>query len=199
MKFHRALAIAALLLFGSPPAALSAELPDLGEAARAVFSAQEEARLGREIMRQIRADAAFLDDPEIDEYLNALGDRLAAANPDPARRFHFFAVRDPSINAFALPGGFIGVHTGLIAAARNESELAGVLAHEIAHVSQNHIARIVDAQKNTALTTLAALAVARIRAPARLATCTAAWPTPPAAAWINTVSPALSWASSSRP
>ena len=138
----------------------ASELPDLGEAARATVSEASEARLGREIMRQIRGDKDFLDDPEITDYLNALGERLAAASPSPGRQFEFFAVRDPLINAFALPGGFIGVHTGLISAAGDESELAGVLAHEIAHVTQNHIARIVDSQKGSALTTLAALAVA---------------------------------------
>ncbi len=136
------------------------ELPDLGESARATVSEQEEAKLGGEVMRQIRGDKDYLDDPEVVDYLNRLGDQLVAVSPTPYRNFEFFVVRDDSLNAFALPGGFIGVHTGLIAAARNESELAGVLAHEIAHVTQNHMARIVDAQKGSALTSLAALAVA---------------------------------------
>lgn len=136
------------------------ELPDLGESARATVSEQEEAKLGGEVMRQIRGDRDYLDDPEVVEYLNHLGDQLVAVSPTPYRHFEFFVVRDDSLNAFALPGGFIGVHTGLISAARSESELAGVLAHEIAHVTQNHIARIVDAQKGSALTSLAALAVA---------------------------------------
>lgn len=144
--------------------ARAVELPDLGEAARATVTEAEEARLGREIMRQIRGDRDFLDDPEIVDYLNRLGDQLVAASPAPYRQFEFFVVRDPSINAFALPGGYIGVHTGLLSAARSESELAGVLAHEIAHVTQNHIARIVDAQKGSTLTSLAALAVAILAA-----------------------------------
>lgn len=147
-----------------PFSAQAADLPDLGEASRGALSEIQETQLGREIMRQARADKAYLDDAEITEYLNALGERLVAANSDPSRQFRFFAVSDPTINAFALPGGFIGVHTGLISAARNESELAGVLAHEIAHVGQNHIARMVDAQKNNALVTLAALAVAILAA-----------------------------------
>jgi predicted Zn-dependent protease len=144
--------------------ALGTELPDLGEVARASLSEAREAALGSQIMRQIRADKDYLNDAELNDYLNNLGERLAASNPDPSHHFIFFAVRDSSINAFALPGGYIGVHTGLIAAARTESELAGVLAHEIAHVSQNHIARIVDAQKNSTLTTLAALAIAILAA-----------------------------------
>ena len=159
LRFHAILAT--FLLTGL---AHAAELPDLGEAARATFSSAQEAKLGREIMRQIRNDRDYLDDPEIADYLNNLGDRLAAASDDPSRRFEFFAVRDATINAFALPGGYIGVHTGLITATRNESELAGVLAHEIAHVTQNHIARMVKAQESTALTTLAALAVAIVAA-----------------------------------
>lgn len=156
---NRLSSIAACMLFGMTPGS-AAELPDLGDVSRMTLSESRETLLGNQIMRQIRADKDFLDDPEINEYLNNLGLRLAAALPDPRYHFQFFAVRDASINAFALPGGYIGVHTGLIAATRNESELAGVLAHEIAHVTQNHIARIVDAQKSNTLTTLAALAVA---------------------------------------
>jgi predicted Zn-dependent protease len=114
---------------------------------RTTLSEAQEDRIGREIMRQIRESSDYLDDAVIAEYLENLGDRLAAASPSPGRHFEFFPVRDASINAFALPGGYVGVHTGLISAARNESELAGVLAHEIAHVTQNHIARMVDARR----------------------------------------------------
>ncbi|TCJ15766.1 M48 family peptidase [Parasulfuritortus cantonensis] len=144
--------------------AYASELPDLGESARATMSEAQEAQIGAEAMRQIRGDKDFLDDPETTDYINRLGRQLVAASPAPYRHFEFFVVRDASINAFALPGGYIGVHTGLISAVRNESELAGVLAHEISHVTQNHIARIVAAQKGSTLTTLAALAVAILAA-----------------------------------
>ena len=144
--------------------AVAVELPDLGDVARVSLTEARESALGREVMHQIRRDKDYLNDVETTEYLNNLGERLAAANPDPSHQFRLFAVRDPTINAFALPGGYIGVHTGLISAARTESELAGVLAHEMAHVTQNHIARIVDAQKGNALQTLAALAVAILAA-----------------------------------
>ena len=154
--------IALVLLIAFPVHAI--ELPDLGEVSRLVLSEANEDRIGREIMRQIRNDAAYVDDPVLSEYLNSLGERLIAASPAPGRQFEFFPVRDDSINAFALPGGYVGVHTGLISAARNESELAGVLAHEIAHVTQNHIARIVDAQKSSGLASLAALAIAILAA-----------------------------------
>ena len=160
MRFRHAIALALIVAF---PIRAS-ELPDLGESARTAFSEAQETRLGREIMQQIRASRDYLDDADITDYLNAVGDRLAASSPSPYRHFQFFVVRDPTINAFALPGGYIGVHTGLIAAARTESELAAVLAHEIAHVTQNHIARMVDAQKTSGLASLAALAVAILAA-----------------------------------
>ena len=83
-----------------------------------------------------------------------------AASRDTKQDFEFFAVPDPQINAFALPGGFIGVHTGLILLAQNESELASVLAHEISHVTQRHMARMVANQKNSMLLSLAGLALA---------------------------------------
>jgi len=140
------------------------ELPDLGEVSRAALSESSEDRVGREIMLQIRNDVDYLDDPVLLEYLNALGERIAAASADPSRHFDFFIVRDGSINAFALPGGHIGVHTGLISTTRNESELASVIAHEIGHVTQKHIARMVDSQKSAGLATLLALAVAILAA-----------------------------------
>jgi len=157
---HRLL-LAACLLAG-PAHAL--ELPDLGESARSALSEVEEARVGREAMRQIRLHQDYVQDPELSAYLNGLGERLAASSAKPYLQFNFFAVRDPTINAFALPGGYIGVHTGLLTAVRNESELAGVIAHEIAHVTQSHIARMVDNQRGAGLTTLAALAVALLAA-----------------------------------
>ncbi len=153
-----------ILLMGVGAPGQAVELPDLGDVSRVTLSEARESAIGREVMRQIRQERAFLDDPEINDYLNRLGDRLAASQSNPGYSFQFFAVSDPSINAFALPGGFIGVHTGLIAAARNESELAGVLAHEMAHVTQNHIARMVDGQRGRAWQTLAALAVALLAA-----------------------------------
>lgn len=160
MRLRHAIALALIVTLPAP----ASELPDLGESARTALSAAQEARLGREIMRQIRASRDYFDDAEITDYLNTLGDRLVASSPSPDRHFDFFVVRDPSINAFALPGGYIGVHTGLISATRNESELAAVLAHEIAHVTQNHIARMVDAQKTSGLASLAALAIAILAA-----------------------------------
>lgn len=135
-------------------------LPDLGESSRQYLSDKQERELARAIMRDIYAHPLFLSDPEVEAYLNDLGNRLAVEGSRSARSFRFFAVRDASINAFALPGGYIGVHTGLIQSAENESELAGVLAHEIAHVTQEHLSRMLAAQDQGYLPTLAAIALA---------------------------------------
>lgn len=154
--FIRSLLI--LCLACNPLAA--AELPDLGEVSREYFSDQDEQHLSRTIMLDIYADSHYLDDPEIEGYLEQLGYRLVSVSSRNQRDFNFFIIQDPSINAFALPGGNIGVHTGLLLTAQNESELASVLGHEIAHVTQDHIARMVATQSRSYWPTLAALGLA---------------------------------------
>ena len=151
-------ALLALALAIQPVAA--ADLPDLGEVSRQYFSDQEESILGRTIMRDVYTDPRYLDDPEIESYLSQLGYKLVSVSTRNQRDFTFFVVNDPSINAFALPGGNIGVHTGLLLAAQTESELASVIAHEISHVTQDHIARMVAAQSQSYWPTMAALALA---------------------------------------
>jgi predicted Zn-dependent protease len=148
----------ALALAIQPVAA--ADLPDLGEVSRQYFSDQEEHTLGRTIMRDVYADPRYLDDPEIESYLSQLGYKLVSVSTRNQRDFTFFVVNDPTTNAFALPGGNIGVHTGLLLAAQSESELASVIAHEIAHVTQDHIARMVASQSQSYWPTMAALALA---------------------------------------
>ncbi|WP_162083616.1 M48 family metalloprotease [Sulfuriferula nivalis] len=143
---------------------IASELPDLGDVSQSSFSASDEARVGSEIMREIRADPQYYDDAELTDYLNNLGDRLVAASAEPQRSFQFFVLKDNTLNAFALPGGYIGVHTGLIEATQNESELAGVLGHEIAHVTQHHMARMIESQSNGILPSLAVLAIAILAA-----------------------------------
>ncbi|NND61365.1 MAG: M48 family metallopeptidase [Gammaproteobacteria bacterium] len=152
----------ALLTPQVPLAAVGDELPDLGDAGGAVISNNEEYQLGRMIMRQLRQSGALLDDPVVDEYVQALGQRLASHAHEGQHKFQFFVVRDPRINAFALPGGFIGIHHGLVLAAENESELASVLAHEVAHVTQKHIARMIESSGQTSLMTTAAILAAVI-------------------------------------
>jgi len=103
-------------------------------------------------MRQIRASGELVEDPQVTEYINEIGHRIAAqANIEGNHEFSFFVVDNNVINAFALPGGFIGVHTGLLEATRNEDELAGVLAHEVAHVTQRHIARRIHANQRQSI------------------------------------------------
>lgn len=136
-------------------------LPDLGGAGDAGLAPQVERRIGESIMRDIRfRDPSYLDDPEITDYLGQLGARLTQSAAGARYDFEFFALRDHTINAFALPGGFIGVHTGLLTTAETESELAAVLAHEIGHVTQRHIARMLGQQQQMQLPVLAALAAA---------------------------------------
>jgi predicted Zn-dependent protease len=143
-----------------PSGAPAQGLPDLGGSGDAVLSPQMERRLGESIVRDMRRDPQFIDDPEISEYLATLGARLSQVTSGARQDFEFFAVRDPAINAFALPGGYVGVHTGLLNAAETESQLASVLAHEIAHVTQRHIARMLGQQEQMQLPMLAALAAA---------------------------------------
>ncbi len=160
MKFRTL--VAALLVMSS--VAPANELPDLGDVSQSALSPAQERKLGEGIMAQIRSNPAYLDDPEVTDYLNALGYRLVANSPDPAGPFEFFAIDEGSINAFALPGGFVGVHSGLLLASQSESELASVMGHEIAHVTQRHIARLIAAQQRVGLASMAALAVAILAA-----------------------------------
>lgn len=146
------------------PPSLAEGLPDLGEHERLSLSFAAERRLGERIMLDIRREPTYLDDPAIQDYLNRLGQRLIAQAEGVRFAFEFFVVRDPLLNAFALPGGFVGVHTGLILAARTESELAGVLAHEIAHVAQSHLVRLLGTQNQAQLASLLAMAVAILAA-----------------------------------
>ncbi len=165
-----ALCTAAAVAIAAPAEPLqkpdNTRLPTLGDTARQDLSPIVERKLGEEIMRDVRRDPAYLDDEPIIEYLNNLGNALVAAVPgtrgETNTDFSFFAMRDPNLNAFALPGGFIAAHTGLIVAAQNESELAGVMAHEIGHVSQRHIARALGQQKQDVLLPLAAMILAAL-------------------------------------
>ena len=151
------LALAASLALGPVPARAQIEnLPKLGDPSGEELSPVAERRLGESVMRQIRRDAAYLDDADLVDYLNRFAAPLVATPAAGGQSFEFFAIRDASINAFALPGGYIGVHTGLLNAAESESEVAAVLAHEIGHVTQRHIARMLAQQKQVSMVALAA-------------------------------------------
>ncbi len=139
------------------PRSVHATLPDLGSSANAMLSRSEEYQIGRLIMRDLRSQNALLDDAETADYLQNLGARIAVEAQQGEQRLTFFAVRDRSINAFALPGGFIGIHTGLMLLSDTEAELAGVVAHEVGHVVQRHIARAVQAQSRSSIASIAGM------------------------------------------
>jgi predicted Zn-dependent protease len=164
--FGRCLLVALIALapraFAQPlPSQTPAPLPNLGGAGDSILSPQTERRLGESIMRDIRfREPSYVEDPEVGEYLSDLASRLTQVMAGARYDFEFFVIRDPSVNAFALPGGFVGVHTGLIATADTESELASVLAHELGHVTQRHISRMFGQQQQMQMPLLAALAAA---------------------------------------
>jgi predicted Zn-dependent protease len=162
MRMKAALAWLSAFLIALPcPSWAQLALPDLGGTEDASLSPQMERRIGEEVMADIRFhDPGYLEDAEVTEYLNLLGGRLVAVAPNVRQAFEFFVIRDPQINAFALPGGFIGVNTGLITSSASESELASVLAHEIAHVVQRHIARMVGAQEKMQIPMIAGMIAA---------------------------------------
>jgi len=139
-------------------------LPTMGAASAADLSPMLERSLGEAIMSQGRRDPTYIDDPELSQYLTSMGRKLASFSPGAVPDVEMFGVRDPEINAFAMPGGFIGVNTGLIVSSGSESELAAVLAHEIGHVVQRHIARGMTQQNQNSMVMLASLAGALLAA-----------------------------------
>ncbi|MEM9173188.1 MAG: M48 family metalloprotease [Pseudomonadota bacterium] len=138
-------------------AAQGFELPSIGSPADAMLPRSEEARIGRAMMRMFNQQGRIVQDPELTEYINDLGYELVGKSDSKDYAFEFFIIDDPSINAFALPGGYIGVHTGLIQLTQKEDELASVLAHEIAHVTQRHIARTIHDTARASIVTLATM------------------------------------------
>lgn len=167
LKRPLAALLATCLAAGSlDPVAAQVRLPSLGETASEDFSVAAERRMGEQIMREIRRDPAYLEDAVLQEYLLSMWEPLLAAarargavEPDVERAFAWeaFLVRDRSVNAFALPGGYVGVHLGLIAITATTDELASVLAHELSHVTQRHIARNVGSSQRASMIGLAAI------------------------------------------
>jgi predicted Zn-dependent protease len=146
------------------PRPATAPLPNLGSPDAADLPATEERRILRDLRRELARYPDNFADPELNAYLDHLIAKLAAGLGTSRPHLEIYALRDPVLNAFAMPGGLMGVNSGLIAAAGNENELAGVLAHEIGHVEQRHIARSIANQKNAGLWTLAGLALAILAA-----------------------------------
>lgn len=132
-------------------------LPEIGVVASDAISIDKEILIGDALMRQLRSQAPLLADPVLEEYLTDLGNRLMVHADNVKFPYTFFWINNPEINAFAFFGGHIGVHTGLIANANTESELASVIAHEISHVTQRHIARRIAAQKRASSLQIASM------------------------------------------
>ncbi|WP_028113744.1 MULTISPECIES: M48 family metalloprotease [Ferrimonas] len=156
-KKLKTLCAAALLMAGLGTTATSMaqpELPELGTVAASTLSIDKENQIGDFYMRMLRGQLPVIHDPVMTEYLNDIGNRLVAQADNVKTPFTFFVINSTELNAFAFFGGHVGVHTAIIEAADNESELASVLGHEISHVTQRHLARSIEAQKKTAPATL---------------------------------------------
>jgi predicted Zn-dependent protease len=137
--------------------AAGSDLPDLGSPAATYLSQSDEYRLGAMVAKELRDQNALIEDPEISEYINTIGQRLAAQSAMGGQNFHYFVIKDTSINAFAVSGGYVFINAGLVLATSAESELAGVMAHETAHITQHHIARMLADQSKQSLATAAAM------------------------------------------
>jgi beta-barrel assembly-enhancing protease len=150
----------AIALVGTAAAEPHDELPDFGGAADVALSKSREQQLGRGVMLQLRNANVIVDDPQLTEYIGTLGSQLASTANEGDLDFNFFFVKDNQINAFALPGGFVGVNAGLLLATDTENELAGVLAHEVSHVTQRHIARAMYDNQRTSIMSMATMLAA---------------------------------------
>jgi predicted Zn-dependent protease len=149
-RYHLALAISTCLFAGIPPSHAepslempripTENLPDFGDPASAAMSTTEEKLLGQKLLRELRGSEPVIEDPELAEWIQNLGRQLSSRAPG-NKQYYFVVVKDPEINAYAMPGGVIVVNSGLILNTKSEAELAAVLAHEVAHVAQRHIAR----------------------------------------------------------
>lgn len=133
----------------------AAPLPDLGGSGGLINQHQAK-NMGADFMRQVRQQLPLVHDPLITDYIQRLGNYLVTHSPAKGQHFHFFVVDDDSVNAFAGPGGYIGVNAGLITTAKNESELASVMAHEIGHVVQHHLQRMTRQAKLQAIPAMVA-------------------------------------------
>lgn len=162
MKYLIATVIFLMSNQGIAQANLDIALPEMGDSAGALVSPVEEYQVGQSFYWSLQQSVTLVDDPEVNSYINSLGHRLVTNSDDPGRSFTFFVVPDNSVNAFAAPGGFIGIHTGLMLTSEAESELASVMAHEIAHVTQRHILRNFERAKRMSVPMTAAMIAAAL-------------------------------------
>ena len=148
-----------VLILGSTQllAVSTLDLPDIGDSTGAILSPEYERRLGQAFLNHVRRHTPILDDAEIETYIQSIGYRLVSNSDNNVQQFTFFVINDALINAFAAPGGIVGINAGVILNSDTESELAGVMAHEVAHVTQKHMARGAEAQSKMSLPMMAAM------------------------------------------
>jgi predicted Zn-dependent protease len=142
------------------PSAINAQLPDLSSTASGILSKQQQYEIGYSVMMQMREQHALFNDPETLEYIQQIGQRLASQSADGGGYFHYVVPISDQIQSFAVTGGWVFIFTGLITATHTESELAGVMAHETAHITQNHVARGLLNQRKASMTALAGMLAA---------------------------------------
>ena len=143
-----------------PAQAVEIELPEIGDSAGSIISPQEEYFIGQSFFWRLQQSVDLIDDPEVNSYLRSVGARLVANSDAPHLPFTFFMVPNPVVNAFAAPGGFIGIHSGLVLTSQTEDEMASVLAHEIAHITQRHLLRSFEKSKQVNVATTIGLVAA---------------------------------------
>jgi predicted Zn-dependent protease len=156
-EYYRSLLAACSFMLATPAIAQEAiNLPDIGDSAGAIISPEQERKLGEGFMRMLRHQAPIVTDEEVEDYIQKLGHSLSDRS-DYYGEFFFFVIDSGAINAFAVPGGFVAFHTGLILETQSEAELASVVGHEISHVTQRHGARMIEAASNMSLPSMAAM------------------------------------------
>lgn len=152
--------VISLIGFALTPITIQAQnLPDLGSPGLLIYDRQTEVSLGRAFTKALHTQFNLVNDPETLSYVRRIGHRIASHTHD-GRNYRFYVIDDPAINAFAGPDGIIGIHSGLILAAESEDELASVIAHEIAHVTQEHLSRRFEQQNSLNITSFASLLAA---------------------------------------
>ncbi len=149
-----------IILYTASLPCFAIELPDIGNSFGTLLTPTEEDQLGAAFMRELRQQVTIIDDVEVNQYVNELGRKLVAYSNEPQQRFHFFVIDDEQVNAFAVPGGYIALYSGLILKTQSESELASVIAHEISHVTQHHSVRTIESMSKFSFPMMATLLAA---------------------------------------
>ena len=162
-SFHRLKTTFRLLLCSTlilANSSIRAELPELGDPTLQTFSSEEEKKLGSMFYRTLKNNLVFIDDPQLNYYIKNLGQKLTTHSDAAGKEFNFFIINSPAINAFAGPDAYIGINSGLFLESANESQLASVMAHEISHVSQRHLARAINESGGSSIATFATVLAA---------------------------------------